>query len=62
MPIELKQFVNADVLDALIAMAKREDLGPAGVDVTSEVTIPATLSGEATMTARQAGCGGACDT
>lgn len=52
---ELKSFVSIEELDALVAMARREDLGPAGVDATSEVTIPADLMGEATMVARQPG-------
>ncbi len=44
----------ADV-PALFAMAKREELGDAGCDVTSEALIPVELEGKASYVARRAG-------
>lgn len=52
---DLNSFVTTAELDALIASARLEDLGSAGLDVTSESFIPQELIGEAEMVARQSG-------
>lgn len=51
----LESFVDAEYVDALIRHARLEDLGPNGVDVTSLLMIPETLTGEAVLSARQPG-------
>ena len=51
----LEHHIAADELDALIARARAEDMGPAGLDVTSEATIDADRSGHGQIVARQAG-------
>lgn len=54
-PPDLASFISAEELDALIQRARREDLGPHGVDVTSQVFIPAERTGEASMIVRAPG-------
>lgn len=54
-PPQLDSFVDAATLDALIRCAREEDLGPAGVDVTSEAFVAADRMGEAQMTPRAVG-------
>ncbi len=51
----LHDYVDMDELQALIARARAEDLGPDGQDVTSDLFIPASLTGQAVMVAREAG-------
>jgi nicotinate-nucleotide pyrophosphorylase (carboxylating) len=52
-------FPPLDVIKPLIELAKREDLGPAGDDVTSRFTIPDNAVGVATLVQKQTGivCG-----
>ena len=50
----LEHYITGDELDALIARARAEDVGPAGLDVTSEATISADRSGHGQIVARQA--------
>lgn len=51
----LEGFVSPTQLRELIARAREEDLGPRGVDVTSEQLVPAGHSCEAVVRARQPG-------
>jgi nicotinate-nucleotide pyrophosphorylase (carboxylating) len=52
-------FPPLDLLRPLIDLARREDLGPAGDDVTSRLTIPDSAVGVATLVQKQTGivCG-----
>ena len=52
-------FPSIDDLKPLIDLARREDLGPAGDDVTSRLTIPADQIGVATLLQKEVGvaCG-----
>ena len=52
---ELGHYVDDQNLHALIVAAKREDLGPAGWDVTSALFIDEDAIGEGRIVARQAG-------
>ena len=52
---QIENYMPAEALDALIATARREDLGPEGVDVTCQATIPPRSGGDATMSPRLAG-------
>ncbi len=54
-PPPLEAFISSDELDALIRRARDEDLGPDGLDVTSELFVPANLLGEAAVIAREPG-------
>lgn len=54
-PPILNAFIDDAALDKLIQLARREDLGPHGVDVTSQTFIPADRAGEAAMVTRQPG-------
>ncbi len=51
----LNDYVAVADLQALIAAARREDVGDAGVDVTSELLVPADATATAEMRARQPG-------
>lgn len=51
----LDQYITPEALDALIARARDEDLGPEGVDVTCEAMVSADRTGEARMVPRAAG-------
>lgn len=51
----LSDFISRDEVNDLIARAKAEDLGPRGIDVTSELLVPAARQGRAVFRARQAG-------
>lgn len=52
---ELYEFVDANALEQLIAVARHEDLGPRELDVTSVTFIPESLQGRAIFNARQGG-------
>lgn len=52
---QLDDYIDADALRALLATAKREDVGPDALDVTSTVMIPADRTGVAAVAARHAG-------
>ena len=54
MPV-LSEFVNDVSLGQLIETARREDLGPAGVDATSSLFIDASAMGRARFVSRRAG-------
>lgn len=54
-PPPVTDFVEARSLDRLIEAARREDLGPAGLDVTSSLCIPEALEREARIVAREGG-------
>lgn len=54
-PPPLAQFIDQPTIDALIAQARREDLGPDAVDVTSEICIDPAAQGQATFVARRPG-------
>jgi nicotinate-nucleotide pyrophosphorylase (carboxylating) len=51
----LAEFVGNEDLQALIARARDEDLGPAGVDATSELLVPRGQKGRAVFLARKSG-------
>lgn len=51
----LLSFVTRSCLKKLVAVARREDLGPASIDLTSELLIPAEATTQAVFRARQAG-------
>ena len=51
----LNEFMTDDELATLVQRARTEDVGPAGVDVTSELFVPETLNGTAAMRARKPG-------
>lgn len=51
----LPDFVDDAELDALVTLARREDLGPDGIDVTSELFVPESLVGDAAMVSRAVG-------
>ncbi|MEX0886903.1 MAG: carboxylating nicotinate-nucleotide diphosphorylase [Phycisphaeraceae bacterium] len=53
--LTLDDYVDAANVDALIALARAEDLGEAGVDVTSEATMPLDRTARAAMVARVPG-------
>ena len=52
---ELGRYIDDATLNALIATAQREDLGPTGVDVTAALFIDESATGEGQIVARQAG-------
>ena len=52
---ELGRYIDDVTLEALIAVARREDLGPSGLDVTSALFIDQAAIGEGRIVARQAG-------
>jgi len=52
---DLGQFIDGAALDALIAGARAEDVGPRGLDVTSAALIPAERMGRADMIPRSGG-------
>lgn len=54
-PPALDAFVPADDVADLIRRARTEDLGPDGIDVTSDLFIPADLQAKASIVARQPG-------
>ncbi len=54
-PPELNTFISPGGLAELIRLAREEDLGPNGLDVTSGLFVPADLHGEASIVARQHG-------
>ena len=58
---EVEWFLTAEALRALIETARREDLGPRGLDITSEVAVKPEQTATAVMRARAKGvfCGGA---
>lgn len=55
-PPALDAFVSADQAADLIRRARAEDLGPDGIDATTELFIPADLMARASVVARQPGC------
>ncbi len=55
MPPPLEQFVTDAQLSDLIALARREDMGDANRDITSECFIPVELQATAVMHARRSG-------
>lgn len=52
---DLSEFVDRDPLRELIRVARREDLGVSGVDVTSQALIDASATGSAQFCAREPG-------
>ncbi len=54
-PPNLDDFISSGRLSELIRQAREEDLGPAGLDVTSDLFVPADLQGEASIVARESG-------
>ncbi len=54
-PPQLDSFISPGRLAELILCAREEDLGPDGLDVTSDLFIPADLKGEASVVVRQSG-------
>ena len=54
-PPPLSDFVSRADLDDFVERAWREDLGPAGVDVTSALFVPASLEGAGRLVARRGG-------
>lgn len=52
---KLDAFISAKRLASLIELAREEDLGPDGLDVTSELFVSNDLSAEAHVVAREAG-------
>jgi len=52
---KLDTFISAERLGLLIDLARDEDMGPDGLDVTSELFVPAELSARACVVAREAG-------
>ena len=52
---ELSRYIDDVTLEALIAVARREDLGPAGLDVTSALFIDEDAIGKGRIVAREAG-------
>lgn len=53
--IRLSQFVGNNEVRNLVKAARREDLGPRGLDVTSLVSVPANLKATAKMDTRKHG-------
>lgn len=53
--LKLESFITRERLSELIQQARKEDLGPDGLDVTSELFVPADLEGEASVVARESG-------
>src|SRR5918999_5796857 len=55
----MEQFPTYDQIKDLIQLAKREDLGPAGDDVTSRLTVPEAMVGVGTLVQKEVGiaCG-----
>lgn len=54
-PPKLDTFISPDRLADLIRLAREEDLGPDGLDVTSDLFVPVDLHGEASVVTRQPG-------
>jgi nicotinate-nucleotide pyrophosphorylase (carboxylating) len=54
-PPKLDTFISPDRLTGLIRRAREEDLGPEGLDVTSDLFVPAKLHGEASVVVREPG-------
>ena len=54
-PPKVDPFIVPDRLTELIRLAREEDLGPDGLDVTSELFVPAGLQSEASVVARKPG-------
>jgi len=54
-PPPLDRFVDADWLASLAAASRVEDLGPDGVDLTSELTLPGDVVAPGRVTSRQPG-------
>ena len=52
---DLFAFVTPAELETLVTLARREDMGPDARDLTSELFIPATLTGRALFRARKPG-------
>jgi nicotinate-nucleotide pyrophosphorylase (carboxylating) len=55
MMVNLPDYITDTALQQLIEAARCEDLGPNGLDVTSQMCVPAELHRQATITARQSG-------
>jgi nicotinate-nucleotide pyrophosphorylase (carboxylating) len=53
--VDLHAYIAHDDLTRLIAIARREDLGPEGLDVTTQMCVPADLHRTATIAAREPG-------
>ncbi len=51
----LDEFIEPAEVDDLIARARREDLGPQGIDITSELLVSAAQKGSAEFRSRKAG-------
>ena len=51
----LQDFVTPDWLATLIRQAKLEDMGPASIDITSQLFVPAHLQSSAAIRSRKAG-------
>jgi nicotinate-nucleotide pyrophosphorylase (carboxylating) len=54
-PLNIDAFISSARLAELIRIAKEEDLGPDGLDVTSELFVSSDIQGEASVVARQHG-------
>ncbi len=54
-PPQLDTFISPTRLAELIRSAREEDLGPDGLDVTSELFVPTDLQGKASVVVRQSG-------
>ena len=54
-PPYLDDYITPERLAELVRQAREEDLGPDGLDVTSELFVPADLQGEASIVVREPG-------